>query len=74
MATVRKFTVVPLDDACSHEDVEAIVRLVDCGPERLIQIDTYGRPTHEKPGKLSQTIRLDKAAFEKLVEIGSKHF
>ncbi|WP_422060363.1 hypothetical protein [Sphingopyxis sp.] len=74
MATVRKFTVVPLDDARSYEDVEAIVRLVDCGRERLIQIDTYGRPTREKPGKLSQTIRLDKAAFEKLVEIGSKHF
>ncbi len=74
MATVRKFTVVPLNEARPLEDVEAIVRLVDCESERLIQIDTYDPPTREKLGKLSQTIRLDKAAFEKLAEIGSKHF
>ncbi|QUM73804.1 hypothetical protein [Sphingopyxis granuli] len=73
MATIRSFTVDTLDDARPHDEVKAIVRLVDCGRERFIQIDTYGRPTREKPGKLSQTIRLDKAAFEKLVEIGNKH-
>ena len=52
MATVRKFTVVTLNDARPFDDVEAIVRLVDCESERLIQIDTYDPPTREKPGKL----------------------
>jgi hypothetical protein len=52
----------------------AIVRLVDCGREKFIQIDTYGRETREQPRKLSQTTRLDKAAFEKLVELGRGHF
>ncbi len=75
MATVRKFDVEHLDKATPHDEVSsAIVRLVDCGKEKFIQIDTYGRATREKPGKLSQTIRLDKSAFEKLIELGSKHF
>lgn len=74
MATVRDFTVEHLDNARPHDEVETIVRLVDCGREKLIQIDTYGRPDREIPGKVSQTIRLDKAAFEKLVETGKSYF
>ncbi|RYY22511.1 MAG: hypothetical protein EOP62_22965 [Sphingomonadales bacterium] len=75
MATVRKFDVEHPDKATPHDEVEsAIVRLIDCGLEKFIQIDTYGRSSREKPGKLSQTIRLDKAAFEKFVELGRKHF
>ncbi|WP_277983990.1 hypothetical protein [Sphingomonas faeni] len=75
MATVRKFEVEQLDNARPHDEVElAVVRLVNCGLEKFIQIDTYGRETREQPRKLSQTTRLDKAAFEKLVELGSKHF
>ncbi len=75
MATVRTFEVEHLDNARPHDEVElAIVRLVDCGREKFIQIDTYGRETREVPRKLSQTTRLDKAAFEKLVELGKSHF
>ena len=74
MATLRVYTVEHLDNARPHEEVETIVRLVDCGREKLIQIDTYGRPGREMPGKVSQTIRLDKTAFEKLVQIGKSHF
>lgn len=74
MATVRDFTVERLDNARPHEEVKTIVRLVDCGREKLIQIDTYGRPDREIPSKVSQTIRLDEAAFEKLVQIGKSHF
>jgi len=75
MATVRKFEVEHIDKARPHDEVElAIVRLVDCGLEKFIQIDTYGRETREQPRKLSQTTRLDKAAFEKFVELGRKHF
>ena len=75
MATVRKFDVQRLDNARPHDEVElAIVRLVDCGREKFIQVDTYGRETREVPRKLSQTIRLDRTAFEKLVELGREHF
>ncbi len=75
MATVRQFSVEEKNNAQPHDEVEkAIVRLIDCGKERFIQIDTYGRSTRDIPGKLSQTIRLDKAAFERLVDLGKKHF
>ena len=75
MATVRAFDVEHLDNATPHDEVaSAIVRLVDCAREKFIQIDTYGRETREKPGKLSQTIRLDRSAFERLVELGRNHF
>lgn len=75
MATVRTFDVEHKDNATPHDEVEsAIVRLVDCGREKFIQIDTYGRSTREKPGKLSQTTRMDKAAFEKFVKLGRSHF
>jgi len=75
MATVRKFEVEHLDNARPHDEVDhAVVRLVDCGREKFLQIDTYGRETREIPRKLSQTIRLDRAAFEKLVSLGQDHF
>lgn len=75
MATVRKFDVEYPEKATPHDEVEAAtVRLIDCGLEKFIQIDTYGRSSREKPGKLSQTVRLDRAAFEKFVELGNKHF
>ncbi|MXO68305.1 hypothetical protein GRI72_05625 [Altererythrobacter marinus] len=75
MATVRTFEVEKSDNAQPHDEVErAVVRLVDCGNERFIQIDTYGRSTREVPGKLSQTTRLDKAAFDKFVQLGKAHF
>ncbi|PZU07273.1 hypothetical protein [Sphingomonas sp.] len=74
MATVRDFTVDDLSVVRPHDEVEAIVRLIECDGERLLQIDTYGRPGRETPGKLSQTLRLNAAAFEKLIELGKKHF
>lgn len=75
MATVRKFEIDHLDNARPHDEVElAIVRTVDCGREKFIQIDTYGRASRENQRKLSQTTRLDRGAFEKFVALGRKHF
>lgn len=74
MATVRDFTVDELSVVRPHDEVEAVVRLIECNGEKLLQIDSYGRPGRETPGKLSQTLRLDEAAFRKLVALGNKHF
>ena len=74
MATVRDFDVDDLQTVRPHEEVDAIVRLIECEGEKLLQIDTYGRATREQPNKLSQTIRLNKAAFEKLIKLGASHF
>jgi hypothetical protein len=74
MATIREFTVDDLSVVRPHDEVEAVVRLIECDSEKLLQIDTYGRPGRETPGKLSQTLRLDASAFRKLVELGNSHF
>jgi hypothetical protein len=74
MATVRHFDLGELGTVRPHEEVPATVRLIECNGEKLIQIDTYGRADRENPNKLSQTLRLDEAAFRKLVELGNKHF
>jgi hypothetical protein len=75
MATVRKFQEDHLDKARPHDEVElAIVRTVDCGLEKFIQIDTYGRASRENKRKLSQTTRFDQAAFERFVELGRNFF
>lgn len=74
MATVRNFEIDPLRVAKPQEEVTAVVRLVECDGEKMIQIDTFGRASREFPGKLSQTIRLDEAAFRKFVALGDDHF
>jgi hypothetical protein len=74
MATVRDFTIDDLSVIRPHDEVDAVVRLIECDGEKLVQIDTYGRPDRVTPSKLSQTIRLNEAAFRKLIELGNKHF
>jgi hypothetical protein len=74
MATVRDFEIDDLQNVRPHEEVDAIVRLIECDGEKLVQIDTYGRASREQPNKLSQTIRLNKEAFEKLMKLGASHF
>ena len=74
MATVRDFAIEELTAVRPHDDVEASVKLVECNGERLLQIDTYGRPGRQMPGKTSQPLRLSEDAFRKLVELGLKHF
>ncbi len=74
MATVRDFDIGNLDHVRSHDEVEAVVRLIECDGEKLIQIDTFGRSSREIPGKISQSLRLDETAFRKLIELGKKHF
>ncbi|WP_187336090.1 methionyl-tRNA formyltransferase [Novosphingopyxis iocasae] len=74
MATVRDFEIGDLDHVRPHDDVEAVVRLIECDGEKLIQIDTFGRSTREMPGKLSQSLRLDATAFHKLTKLGQEHF
>jgi hypothetical protein len=40
----------------------------------LMQLDTRGSDTREKPGKLSQTLQLDVSAARALVEILTSEF
>ena len=74
MATVRKLTETSLTNARPHGEVAAQVKLVEVQGERFVQIDTFGSRDRQELGKQSQSIRLSKAAFDQLVQLGNKHF
>ena len=44
------------------------------GRATLIQLDTRGSEDREKPGKLSQTLQLDRKGAEQLMQILRKEF
>jgi hypothetical protein len=74
MATVREFTIKELDRITPHSDVEATISFVECNGEKFVQIDTYGSKDRAIPGKISQSLRLSKAAFDELYKQGVRHF
>ncbi len=74
MATIRELQSKELERNSRHSEVEATVSLVEFNGEKFVQIDTYGSKERAMPGKVSQSLRLSRTAFEQLAELGSKHF
>ena len=74
MAIVRTFEEKELDRSSKHSEVEATISLVEADGEKFVQIDTYGSKDRAFPGKVSQSLRLSKSAFEQLVNTAGKHF
>lgn len=52
-----------------HERVYAEYVVFEQNGEKYVQIDTFGRSDREIPGKVSQTIQLDKESARFLVEL-----
>lgn len=70
MALVRDMKRIVLDRAIDHSEVAATYSVVtDRGGERLLQVDTYGSPDRQFPGKKSQSIRFSRSAMLQLREI-----
>ena len=57
-----------------HTAVECGYRILRPGDETLVQLDTYGSRQRKIPGKVSQSIQLDRTAAETLIEILRKAF
>jgi hypothetical protein len=74
MAVVRKFLLKELERSSKHSEVEATISLVEEGGEKFVQIDTYGSSDRAMPGKVSQSLRLSKSAFDALAAQAAKHF
>ena len=70
MATVRKFEWAPGTSGRKHTEVDANISMVEVDGEQFLQIDTFGSTDREMPGKLSQTLRLSKSAYQELVDMG----
>ena len=74
MALVRKFEKLDGERYQLHEEVEAKYAVFERDGKGFVQINTYGRSTREIPGKVSQTVQLDKQGAEALVRILRKEF
>ena len=74
MAIVRELQDKEITGNGSHTEVDATVSLIEANGEKFVQIDTYGSKIRAMPGKVSQSLRLSQTAFERLLQIGQKHF
>ena len=74
MALIRRFRPLELERKQLHEEVEARWAAYDIDGAGFVQINTYGRPDREMPGKVSQTIQLDGTAARELVSILQRAF
>ncbi|APH74539.1 hypothetical protein BSQ44_11055 [Aquibium oceanicum] len=57
-----------------HEAAEARYFEQELDGRKLLQISTFGRPTRDIPGKVSQTIQLNEESAEQLFKILKQHF
>jgi hypothetical protein len=74
MALIKHFEPLDLERTSLHEEVEARYAVHKIDGVGFVQINTYGRPGREIPGKVSQTIQLDRSAAKQLVSILTRAF
>ena len=75
MAIIKRFERAELKRRTAHKtSVVCKYGSVGIEPGKLIQLNTYGSDEREFPGKLSQTLQLDRGAAEQLVSILKHEF
>ena len=57
-----------------HEKVYTTYSTFNSCGRHYVQIDTYGRSDREQPGKISQSIQLDKETASYLVDLLKREF
>lgn len=57
-----------------HKEISATYSVFGIDDKLIVQIDTYGSPDREIPGKKSQTLQLDREGGERLFEILKREF
>ena len=71
LRTIKK---IDKDRNTIHCKVQATFSVFEIDGQKYFQIDTYGKSDREIPGKISQTIQLDKECAKFLVEKLRKEF
>ena len=74
MARIASFFETPTESTRVHDDVDCGYRMFSAQGERYVQLDTYGLAQRAIPGKVSQSIQLDRSAAEKLVKVFARAF
>lgn len=68
MALIENFRNLEQETSQLHKPVEARIATFKRDGLAYIQINTYGRPDREIPGKVSQTIQLNEVSAKQLIE------
>ena len=66
MALIRSFVHRPGSVAGYRSEVECGYRIVNDGAETLLHLETYGSSNRAIPGKISQSLQLDRDAAREL--------
>lgn len=74
MALIRNFERKEMGRTGLHDEIEATYSVFEYDGRTLLQIDSYGRPDREIPGKKSQTIQLDHEGARALFDIIKREF
>ena len=74
MSRIENFEKAEMQRMQLHDVVDAKYYVHECDGRNLLQISTFGRPTRDIRGKLSQTIQLDSDAARQLFDILRENF
>ena len=74
MALISHFERKHMERNSLHDEIEATYTVFEKDSRILLQIDSYGRESREKPGKKSQTIQLDRQGASELFAILRREF
>ena len=74
MARIENFEKAEMQRMQLHDVVDAKYYVHEYDGRNLLQISTFGRPTRDIRGKLSQTIQLDSDAARQLFDILRENF
>jgi hypothetical protein len=75
VARVRRFVKdSPAASRAHPTEVDCGYAIISAGGRRYLQLNTYGSPSREIPGKVSQTLQLDQRAAAKLVSLLQEAF
>ncbi len=74
MALIKKFEHRPNEGTRVHDRVTCGYRWFDVDGQRILQLDTYGSSDRMIPGKVSQSIQLDREAADALLGIIEQSF
>ena len=71
MARIDAFKEKSIERVTRHKPVSATYSIYELDGKKVLQIDTYGSPDRQMPGKTSQSIQLEEsgiAALKKILE------
>lgn len=74
MALITSFTEFAKDTTAVHGPVECGYAIFERDGRRYLQLDTYGSQHRRRPGKVSQSIQLDRERAQELLGLIRKTF